>query len=152
MLFFISSAKKTFYLLPVRDARFPNKKMAVSLTSSCSCSDRCMSWVSPSQATPCRHPCAHPAQPHFSEGGWSPGPAPSATLCSRGALPSPAALCPHCRRLRGCGSGVLVTPQGEDLVFASEQLMEMCSQERGTWSPGSSRQGSCLFCILHKLG
>ena len=47
MLFFISSAKKIFHLLPVRDARFSNKRMAVSLTSSCSCDDRCMSWVSP---------------------------------------------------------------------------------------------------------
>ena len=47
MLFFISSAKKIFHLLPVRDARFSNKRMAVSLTSSCSCDDRCMSLVSP---------------------------------------------------------------------------------------------------------
>lgn len=46
MLFLISSAKKIFHLLPVRDARFSNKKMAVSLTSSCSCGNRCVMWVS----------------------------------------------------------------------------------------------------------
>lgn len=46
MLFLISSAKKIFHLLPVRDARFSNKRMAVSLTSSCSCGNRCVMWVS----------------------------------------------------------------------------------------------------------
>lgn len=47
MLFLISSTKNIFHLLPVRDARFSNKTMAVSLTSSCSCGDRRGSWMSP---------------------------------------------------------------------------------------------------------
>lgn len=42
MLFFTSSAKNIFHLLPVRVAKSSNKEMAVSLTSSCSCGDK---WI-----------------------------------------------------------------------------------------------------------
>lgn len=72
MLFLISSAKKIFHLLPVRDARFSNKKMAVSLTSSCSCGNRRVTWVSllfrpfPVSAP---HP---PSPPCLAKEGWNP--------------------------------------------------------------------------------
>lgn len=80
MLFLISSAKKIFHLLPVRDARFSNKKMAVSLTSSCSCGNRCVMWVSllfrsfPASAAPPPRPAPIPnlVGPTSTKEGWNP--------------------------------------------------------------------------------
>lgn len=73
MLFLISSAKKIFHLLPVRDARFSNKMMAVSLTSSCSCGNRYMSCMSPLfRSFLASNPQTHPARPHFSKGRLNP--------------------------------------------------------------------------------
>ena len=96
MLFLISSAKKIFHLLPVRDARFSNKRTAVSLTSSCSCGDRCVLWVSPPRRPfPAGIPTP-PALSHFRKGRLEPwrtfGIAPG---CPKDAFRFPAALYPH---------------------------------------------------------
>lgn len=108
MLFFISSAKKIFHLLPVRDARFSNKKMAVSLTSSCSCDDRCMSWVSPHHKLFPPVSIPHPALSHFSRGRLCPGHrcAPvTALMCAKNTLSFPEALHSHSTSLNDHGSG-----------------------------------------------